>query len=393
MGLHPANRAAVYGQLLSEMPSYWSTLHSSWILTRYSDVSAVMRNPQAMALDAVPFLGSLSQRSGIDLSRLLSFLSSLLLLMRPPRHDAVRKLLAQVLGNFRRTSLPALLEARAERLLASGAREGSIDLAAGYGQTLALFAIGTILGLPEEDLGALGAISNEFMEVFERRLPSVSRLIELNRQVTALMEYFERLIARRRRESGEDGLSTLVRLSDSELACNDEELAGFCTFFFIAGEETTRAGISEAMLMLLERPALRAQLSAQPEKIPGAAREFIRLASPVQYVVKEMGADLQVDSLTIRTGEPVILMLGAANRDPAVFPNPNEPDPDRNGPESVAFAVGPYRCVGAQLATFEIDLAVRKLLAWPGLRLSSEQPVWVERMNIAPLRHLMANYS
>jgi len=102
--------------------------------------------------------------------------------------------------------------------------------------------------------------------------------------------------------------------------------------------------------------------------------------------------DIEVAGQPVRAGEAILLMLGSANRDPAAFPNPDEPELDRFGTESLVFAPGPYRCIGAQLATYEVEVAVRKLLERLRIQLASDQPVWTELMNIAPLKRLPAHF-
>jgi cytochrome P450 len=390
--LGPANRERIYAELREQMPVYWSSVHAAWILTRYADVSAILRHPDALALDVMPFLQSLCRRGNLDLSNLFRFCSSLSLLTRPPRHDAFRRLLAQSLSGIRRLNLPDLLEQRADLLLACGERDGAIDLAGGYGRALALFVIGSFLGVPEDDLPALSGMAVDLMAVFERILASVSTLNRLDKSAAALMDYFERLIESRRQEPADDGTSLLVRLADEQLGCSDEELAGCCTFFFIAAEETTATAISGAALTLLQRPAWRAHLAGDPARIPQAVRELLRLVSPVQYVARQLRVEIQIADQLISAGDTILLMLGSANRDPAAFPNPDEPDLDRSGPESLVFAPGPYRCIGAQLATFEVEVAVRKLLERPRIQLSPYPPTWSERMNIAPLKRLPAYF-
>lgn len=388
--LAPATRDQIYSELREQMPVYRSSVLAAWVLTRYEDVTKILRHPDALALEMASFLRSVSQRGKLDLSSLIQFCSSVSLLTRPPRHEAVRRVLTQSLARIWRMNLPELLGQRADLLLDSGERDGSIDLACSYGGPLARFVIGTFLGVPEEDLPEISALARDLIVVLERTYSSVSTLIKLNRSAAALIDYFVRLIALRRQNSGDDGTSLMVKLADEQLGCSDEELAGFCTFFFIAAEETTAASISGAALLLLQNPPLRARLLGDPSRLPHAVGEMLRLMSPVQFVARKLGVDVSLKGHLVGAGDPIVLMLGAANRDPAAFSNPDEIDLDRNGPESLVFVMGPYRCIGAQLAIFEIESAISKLLKRPNLRLSSESPVWSDRMNIAPLLQLQA---
>jgi cytochrome P450 len=390
-GLNATNRDAIYKDLRERMPVYRSSVHAGWVLTRYADVIRILKHPDALALEVMPVLKELCRRGRLELPSLVSFCASLSLLTRPPRHEVIRRALGYALGGIRHMNLPELLNRRADQLLDAGQRSGSIDLAGGFGRALALFAFGTFFGIPEEDLPELGALARDFMAVFERTMPSVQMLIKLDQCAATLTGYFVPLLAARRKNPGTDGLSLLVRFADED-GPNDAELAQNCLFFSGAGE-TTAAGISTAVLQLLQRPALCAQLRSDPSKLAVAALEMLRLASPIQYVARQLRVDVEIEGQVIRAGEPVFLMLGAANRDPAVFPNPDEPLLDRSGPKPVMFAAGPYTCVGAQLATLEVEIAMGKLLERPGLRLAPTAPVWSQRMNIAPLQRLEACFT
>jgi cytochrome P450 len=391
--LDATNRNGIYRELRERIPVYRSVVHSAWVLTRYADVNTILRHPDALALEVMPYLQALVRRGGLELPSLLGFYASLSLLTRPPRHDALRRVLAQALAGISRLNLPELLGRRADQLLDAGQHSGSMDLADGFGRALALFVIGTFLGVPEEDLPMLSSLASEFMVVFERIVPSVRVMTQLDRCAGALTHYFAPLLVARRKNPRDDGLSMIVRLADEQFGPSDQELVQNCLFFFIAAEETTSAAISAAAMMLLERPTLRARLSGDPALQKAAALEFLRLASPIQYVARQLREDIEIAGEVIHAGEPVMLMLGAANRDPTVFPDPDEPVLDRSGPRPLMFATGPYSCVGAQLATLEVEIAMRKLLERPHLRLSSTAPVWSNRMNIAPLLRLQACFS
>src|SRR5262249_33602386 len=162
-----------------------------------------------------------------------------------------------------------------------------------------------------------------------------------------------------------------------------EELAGFAAFFFIAAVVTTAGSISFMARTLLETAPLAAQLREHPSKVPGFAREVLRLSSPVQYVAREAGMAFHISNKTIRAGQGFLLVLAAANRDASFYSTPVVLDIGREGPEILTFAAGPYRCVETHLATFEVELAAKKLLEHTNLKLSPEPPVWESRMNIA----------
>jgi cytochrome P450 len=391
--LDQANRREIYAELRDHTPVFWSTIHTAWILTRYSDVNGVLRNPDANAVDATRPLRTLIQRGDLDLSSLQSIYTTFSFFTRPPLHDAVRRVMAQAAAEMRRPSLMQDLEMRADQILSAGRRDGSIDLASGYGQALALFVTATFFAIPDEDLPVLVSQASELMGIFEFTVHSVSRLLKLNECARELTAYFLRLVTARRRNPGSDGISLVTRLVDEHVRSSDEEIAQNCLNFFLAAQFTSGSAISAAALALLQRPELRRELLANPALRPAAAVEIMRLDPPVQYVGRQLSVDLQIGESRIRAGEFIFLMIGAANLDPAAFPEANEFRLDRTEPKPLTFAVGAYGCVGMQLAMLELDVAMRKILACTDLCLGREPPVWSRRKNFAPLERLTAVFA
>lgn len=381
-------RGEAYGRLREGPAVSWSPTHAAWVLTRYADISLILRHPSAQAVQAASFLDELDRRGNLGLARLKAFCLSMSLLLRPPRHDHIRRIFAQLLGNFRRTGLPETLSERADSILRDGEAKGEIELVRDYGREIALCSIAAILGLPEKGLGRLADEGSGLFVIFDRLLPSVNRLKMLNRAADFVLGHFADVIAERRTALGNDGLSQLIRQAGDTGLCSDEELAGFCAFFFFAGVVTTAVALSECALRLLSDASLRVRLTEAPTLQPSFAREILRLSSPVQYVAREMLVDIELAGTTIHAGDRVLLMLGVANRDVEVYPDPDMLKLDREGPEPLAFAAGPYRCLGGQLATFEIELAAKKLLEWPSLCRSPQPLTWEENANIAGLRYL-----
>jgi cytochrome P450 len=389
-GFKRCDRIAVYADLRDRLPVYWSSVRPAWIVSRYADVNTILRNPQSVAVEPGKSLRLLGQRGGIDLSSLQSFLSSMSFFTHPPLHDSLRRLLAQAVAAIRSPTLQASLERYADQLLDAGLRRGSIDLAEGYGKPLAMFVISRFFGVADGDMPRLSALISDLMEVFEFTLPTVKGLLRFNHCARELTEYFARLVASRRLSPGPDGISTIIRLSDEQLGRSDEEVAQYCLTLFMAAEVTTGAGISAAALELLGRPALSTQLRTNLSLLPSAAQELMRLNSPVQCVLRQVPADLTVAGETIRAGDPIVLMLGAANLDPRAFPNPGDVVLGRTEPKPLTFAAGAYACIGMQLATLEVEIGMRKLLDQPRLRLSAEAPVWSTRRNFESLERVSA---
>jgi cytochrome P450 len=296
--LTPENRYAIYASLRATRPLYWSPRRVGWVVSRYADVAMILRHQNALALDVLAGMQQLRARGGPALPSLAEFCASLSLLTRPPRHAAIRRLLSATMGGLRDLDLPAMLERKACDLLDRAASDGRINLADGYARELALFVIGTFLGIEPDDLGRLGQQARDFMVVFERSLPSLRALRHLDQTAHAMLSHFTDLIARRRHTPGPDGLSLMVKLADEQAAAivpgqthdSDQALAVCCMFFFIAAEETTSAAIAAAAQIVLQRPGLRQTLADHPRQLASACRDLVRLASPIQYVVRSCAA-------------------------------------------------------------------------------------------------------
>jgi len=391
--LAPDNLVETYARLREEAPVHWSPTFGGWVLTRHADALAILGDPTFLADDPIARIERIEQRGGLHLPNLKAVLSTVAFYTNPPRHPQLRRFISRLFQGLEFSGLRARLERRADRLLLAAREAGGLDLAAGYGSDLALFAIHTLLGLPSEDCVALARIAREIAWIFDASPRSLRELAHAEAQVGKLLDYFEPEIVRRRGRNQTDGFSLLVRLGDRELGSSDRELAGFCTFFFIGGQETTATGIATSALMLLERDLLRARLIAEPEKLAGATREFLRLAAPFQYVVRIAGRDRAIGGETVRSGERVNIILGAANRDPAAFPNPDAIDLDRAAPESLAFGNGAYRCLGAGLAHVETEVALAGLLANPDLRLAPQTVAWQRQTRVPALARAWVEFS
>jgi cytochrome P450 len=381
----PETSAAIYGQLRNDHPVYWSRGFGGWVVTRYADATAILRDPAFRADDPLARLQRLSDRGGPPLDHFKAVLSTISFFMDPPRHIDVRGFLSQVLQGLDMMGLRAQLRMRADQLIAAGRAAGTIDLAGGYGYDLALFAIHRLLGIPLEDCNHLAAIAREVARFFDVVPRSLRQLVEADTRLGELLAYFHLLIQQRRRENRDDGLSLMIRLAERTLGVSDVELAGFCAFFFVAGEETTGTGIARSSVMLAAQPALRSRLAAEPDRMPHLVREFQRLTSPFQYVTRIAVRDVTVAGTLVRAEQTVNVILASANRDPAVFADPDAIDLDRTGPEAIPFGYGAYRCIGVGLATLELDVAVSALLRCPDLRLAPGSPVWERRMRVPSL--------
>ena len=393
--LTPETSSAVFARLRETHPIYWSRWLNGWVLTRYSHTLEALRNQNLQADNPISRLERLESRGGISLDNFKAILSTISFFTIPPDHDQIRRFLSKVFQKLDLASLPAQLALRATVQLETGRLAGQIDLAADFGRDLALYAIHKLLGIPLPDCHAVAEMARAVALYFDAAPRPLGAILDADKRLGGLLQYFRDLIHQRRLSPSNDGLSWMIRLAEDDLGVDDLQLAGFCAFFFVAGEETTATAISRAMVMLAQRPDLRANLVAQPALVPKAAKEFLRLTSSFQYVVRVPIRDLKIGSHEVRSGQNVVVVLAAANRDPEAFPDPDSIRFDRSGPEALAFGYGAYRCLGARMATIELEAAILALSRVPDIQLAepalSEMRLRVPALASARARFATAN--
>lgn len=188
-------------------------------------------------------------------------------------------------------------------------------------------------------------------------------------------EYMSGLIALRRAEPADDLMTALIQARDEHDRLSEPELVGMCNGILLAGHETTASHIPNFVSVLLEHPRRLAELRADPDLMPAAIEELMRFV-PLQFgpgFPRYATEDIEVGGTVVRAGEPVVLSLGAANRDPRQFPDPDELRFDRGDNPQVGFGHGPHFCPGASLARIELQEGLRALLTrLPGLRVAGE---------------------
>jgi hypothetical protein len=297
-----------------------------------------------------------------------------LLAIQPPRHTRIRKLVTHAFT-------PRAVAGYADRIadIAGGLLDqvdpatGAFDLVKDYAAPLPVAIIAEIFGIPAEDRQELLRIGNDAAATLDPALSwrdylAADRAI---REGNALLD--RRIAAVRRSPGGDDLLSELVRASADGDRLTDDELRVNVLLLIGAGFETTVNLIGNAVALLIDHPDQLAGLLANPDGWDNAVEEVLRYDSPVQLTVRIAAEDVQISGAWIRAGRPVILMLGAANRDPSVFDDPDTFDVTRaSAHQHLAFSAGVHYCLGSQLARLEAKIALRTLFArFPTLALHS----------------------
>jgi cytochrome P450 len=285
-----------------------------------------------------------------------------LLAIQPPQHTRIRTLVSHAFTPRAIAGYAERIEHIAHDLLDRvDASTGGFDLVADYAAQLPVTVIAEIIGVPEDMRADLLRIGNDAALTLDPVL-SWRDYHTADRAIRDGNAWLDDHIAELRRNPGEDLLSELVRVSADGDRLSDEELRVNVLLLLGAGFETTVNLIGNATALLLEHPDQLDTLKADPDGWDNAVDEVLRYDSPVQITVRTPREDADIAGHRLRAGRPVILMLGAANRDPGVFTEPNRFDVSRSDArQHLAFSAGAHYCLGAQLARLEARIALRAL--------------------------------
>jgi cytochrome P450 len=248
-----------------------------------------------------------------------------------------------------------------------------------------------MLGIPPENRDIFQRANETLVSFSVRGGPKLrEHAYEANEALLQLIALFTPLMEERRKVAKPDLISALVRAEVVGEELDDAMVLAFCVFLFLAGHEATTSSINSGLLLLLNHPAEHEKLLQDPEKfLPTFIEEVFRYESAAFRAVRQAAEDMELRGKTIRKGEPVILLLGAANRDPDQFPDPDRFDITRTPNRHVAFGLGIHYCLGAPLARIEMEIAFRALLQqMPRPRLVGKEVQWRPLMGVRSLAEL-----
>ena len=338
----------------------------SYFLSRYDDCAAVYRDPACWSSDK-----KIDFRPNFGDTLLYEHHTTSLVFNDPPYHTRVRKLLAPAFTPRALKALQPRVETLVDRLLDRAADRRSLDLIEDFAAAIPVQLIGDMLGVPQNERGPLRGWSRAILGALE----PVPTKQQLERGVTAVGEfkgYLVDLIERRlQEEHGREGEILSVLIANSEFAepggpqdrLSKLELLHNCIFLLNAGHETTTNLIGNSVDLLIRNPDAMRDLRGHPECIDTAVEEFLRMESSNQLGNRRATRDTRLGGAEIAAGTYVHIGIGAANRDPAQFPDPDRLDIRRQPNRHLAFATGIHACAGMSLARMEAQVAISKLLA------------------------------
>jgi cytochrome P450 len=323
-----------------------------WVTTSHAISAQVLRDPR---FGHQPTEDAIYRTERIPVER-RSFLT-----LDPPDHTRLRRLVSKAFTARMMERLRPRISALVDELLAG--LSGESDLISELAWPLPVAIISELLGVPPEDTGRFKAWSDTLARGLDPdfMLPS-AEIAQREQARDEFIEYFRALADRRRADGGgADLLSALVAVSDQGDVLTQAELLATCILLLVAGHETTVSLIGNGALALLRHPGQLAWFRAHPEAAPGAIEELLRYDPPVQLTARNALEDVELAGRRIDRGQMILMLIGGANRDPAVFPHPDRLDLTRRAERHLAFGLGIHYCLGAPLARLEGQIALAKL--------------------------------
>ena len=379
---------AAYAKLRAVSPVAWNEEPGDrpgfWAITRYEDVMRVNGDPATFSNQRG---GHLMHHEKSDQQLARASLDNMIAMDAPAHIQLRREHMPYFTPSYLR-GLEGRIEAETARLIDAMAPLGKCDLVPSLSAQLPLFTLCEILGVPPEDRPKFLTwmhyleMANSFLAeragdargadgAMADLPPEVKMFLEaFNAAVDEMFEYGRHMLRKRRAEPQADLMSAIARAQlDGEFLA-DEYLDGSWLLIVFAGNDTTRNTISGTMGLLTNFPDQKAKLIARPELLTGAVNEFIRMISPVIYMRRTATRDVEIAGQEIAEGEKVIMYFGAANRDEAVFADPDRLDIERaNADKHIAFGYGPHTCIGKRVAQIQLEAVYRQLLArFPDIR-------------------------
>ena len=343
----------------------------AFLLTRYAEIQHVLRDGRFSAdrrratlieenADRIP-AALIGEEGGLRS----------MLIMDPPDHTRVRGLVSKAFTPRRVAELRPRIEEIVDELLDDAARGGELEVIGDFAAPLPAIVIAELLGVPAEDHRTFKQWSSELIALAP--LADPSRLGEVQQKLDRILDYLRGIIAERRAAPRDDLISAMIAAQEERDALSDAELLATSNLLLIAGHETTTNLIGNGLLALLRHQGELARLRAHPELVRSAVEELLRFDSPVQATGRVATEDVELGGQRVGKGALLVTVIGAANRDPEVFPDPDRLDVGREDNRHLSFGFGTHFCLGAPLARLEGEIAFRALLArFPKLALETE---------------------
>ncbi len=378
-----ANPYPLYHRLRTEDPVHWDPFLHAWVVTRYADVITVF---QHFSSNRTPTPEQLTALGLEALTPLAQVMVRQMLFLDPPAHGRVRSLASKAFTPRRVEILRSHIQDITNSLLDAVQDKGRIDVIADLAYPLPAIVTAEMLGLPISDWRQLTAWSGDFAQVLGNFQHNPERAPRVIRSLEEMVAYFRAAIKEQRKHPRDGLISAYLAAEIDGDRFTEEEVVANTIVTMVGGQETTTNLIGNGMLSLLRHRDQLEKLRADLSLIPSAVEELLRYECPSQHTARLAPEDVELGGKKIRKRQAVIAVMGAANRDPERFPEPDRLDICREDNRHVAFAWASHFCFGASLARIEGQTAFATILRrMPNIHLEPGPLKWRENLGLRGL--------
>jgi pimeloyl-[acyl-carrier protein] synthase len=382
-----ANPYPLYHKLRSQDPVHWDPFLHAWIVTRYSDVIHVLHHFSA---NRTPTPEQLSALNLSALNPIAAVMVRQMLFLDPPDHTRLRALASAAFTPRRVEQLRSHIHDVMDTLLDAVVSNGGMDVIADLAGPAPAIVTAELLGVPAGDHALLKEWSQDFAEMLGNFQHNPDRFPRVLRSVENLCSYFRSAMQEQYLNKREGLVQAMMTAEIEGVRLTEEEVIANLIVTLVGGQETTTNLIGNGVLTLLRHPAELDRMRADSSLIPSAVEELLRYESPSQHTARLAPADVELGGKRIQKRQAVIAVMGAGNRDPERFPEPDLLDIARKNNQHLAFGWAAHFCFGAALARLEGQIAFDTILRrLPQLRLNTQGPlVWRHNLGLRGLTSL-----
>lgn len=355
-----ANPYPLYRQLRREDPVHWDPFLHAWVVTRYDDVVHVLHHFSAQRTPTPEQLSSLNLSA---LNPIAAVMVRQMLFLDPPDHTRLRALASAAFTPRRVEQLRSHIREVMDGLLDGVVQQGHMDILADFASPAPAIVTAELLGVPVSDHAQLKEWSQDFAEMLGNFQHNPDRFGRVLRSVEHLCDYFRRAMREQQYHPRAGLIQAMMTAEVDGARLTEEEIVANLIVTMVGGQETTTNLIGNGVLTLLRHPDDLERLRADPSLIPAAVEELLRYESPSQHTARLAPADVELGGKQIRKRQAVIAVMGAGNRDPERFPDPDRLDLARKDNRHLAFGWAAHFCFGAALARLEGQIAFDRILA------------------------------
>lgn len=380
----------LYRQLRNEDPVHWDTFLHAWVVTRYEDVVHVLHHFSAQR---TPTPEQLSALNLSELNPIAAVMVRQMLFLDPPAHTRLRALASAAFTPARVEQLRQHIRQVMDSLLDAVVSSGRMDVIADFAAPAPAIVTAEMLGVPVKDHAQLKEWSQDFAEMLGNFQHNPIRFRRVLESVENLCSYFRGAMEEQRTHPRAGLVQAMMAAEVDGARFTEEEIIANLIVTMVGGQETTTNLIGNGVLTLLSHREELGRLRLDPTLIPSAVEELLRYESPSQHTARLAPTDLELGRKSIRKRAAVIAVMGAANRDPDRFPDPDRLDLSRKDNRHLAFGWAAHFCFGAALARLEGQIAFDLLLSrLSGLALDTGRVEWRHNLGLRGLKALPVTF-